>query len=134
MDCALVDLAAYHFATLEDAERDQLDEHLVACTTCLRGYLALKRRIERGSGAEVPSDQARLRLRRAVEARFRPARAARASWFRRPIPLYQGLAVAAIAVLIASLVPTLARQAPPRVAAGPYVDTSRPSAESLTIY
>jgi hypothetical protein len=134
MDCAVVDLVGYHFATLPDAEREQADEHLVGCTACLRAYLALKHRCEERAQGDRPSEEARLRLRRAVEVRFRPTRRSRVgAWLGRPIPLYQGLAAAAIAVLLASLVPLLAKE-PPRVAAGPYVDTSRRTAESVTIY
>jgi hypothetical protein len=134
MDCAVVDLVAYHFATLEDADREAVDEHLVACTACLRAYLRLKHQCERGVAIDRPTEQARLRLRRAVQARFRPTVGSKVhAWFARPIPLYQGLAAAAIALLLASLAPRVSNPAP-RVAAGPYVDTSRPSPESLTIY
>jgi hypothetical protein len=69
-----------------------------------------------------------------VESRLTPTRRSRErAWFARPIPLYQGLAAAAIALILASLAPLLTEETP-RVAAGPYVDTSRPTAESLTIY
>lgn len=134
MDCAVVDLVAYHFATLEDAERDRVDEHLVGCTACLRAYLAVKRRAELGASTERPSEEARLRLRREVLERFRPTRATRArAWLARPIPLYQGVAAAVLAIVVAAVLPALARQAPPP-SGGPYVDSARPAAESLSVY
>ena len=146
MDCSLIqaNLIGYHFATASDDERGQVEAHLVACTTCLRTYLALKAHIDgagheanRGTIVELPSEAARLRLRAAVQARFRPTLARRLGRsFSRPIPLYQGLAVAAAVALAAMLGPTIAHAVhpAPEAHAAERVDSARPSAESLTIY
>ncbi len=140
MDCALIQghLIGYHFATVSDDERAQVEGHLVTCTACLRTYLALKAHVDRGAvDDEVPGEAARLRLRAAVEARFRPTHTRRLGrWFTRPIPLYQSLAVAAAVVLATALGPTLAHAIHPGPAAhaAERVDSARPSAESLTIY
>jgi anti-sigma factor RsiW len=134
MDCVVVDLAAYHFGTLEEADRDRVEEHLLTCTGCLRAYLALKRRTAPGAGGAVPSAAAHGKLRDAVAARFRPTGWTRArGWMARPIPLYQGLAAAVLALVVASLLSTLVDKSPV-LAGGRYVDTARPLAESLTIY
>jgi anti-sigma factor RsiW len=140
MDCTLIQghLIGYHFATVSDDERAEVEGHLVTCTACLRTYLALKAHIDRGStDDEAPSEAARLRLRAAVEARFRPTPARRVGrWFSRPVPLYQSLAVAAAVLLAAALAPSLARAVHPEptARAAERVDSARASAESLTIY
>jgi anti-sigma factor RsiW len=140
MDCTLIQghLIGYHFATVSDDERAEVERHLVTCTACLRTYLALKAHIDRGSSDdEAPSEAARLRLRAAVEVRFRPTPARRVGrWFSRPIPLYQSLAVAAAVVLATALGPTVAHAIRPGPAAhaAERVDSARPAAESLTIY
>jgi anti-sigma factor RsiW len=134
MDCVVVDLAAYHFGTLEEADRDGVEEHLLGCTSCLRAYLALKRRTAAGAEGAAPSAAAREKLRSAVAARFRPTPWTRArAWMARPIPLYQGLAAAVLALVVASLLPALAEKAPEPLS-GRYVDSARPLAESITIY
>ena len=139
MDCALIQgkLIEYQFAALEDADCENVEAHLLACKDCLRTYLALKAHVDRGSGAgEVPSEAARLRLRAAVEARFRSTATRRLRrWLSRPVPLYQGLAVAALVAAAVALVPTLARSFRSTGARpAEQVDTTRPAAESLTIY
>jgi hypothetical protein len=140
MDCRLIQghLIGYHFATVSDDERREVEAHLVECTGCLRTYLALKAHVDRGAREdEVPSEAARLRLRAAVEVRFRPTTARRVRrWLARPIPLYQGLAVAAAFVLAAALVPSIARALRPAPAAraAEQVDSARSVAQSLTIY
>jgi len=140
MDCSLIHdrLIAYHFATLADEERLELEAHLVSCTGCLRRYLALKAHVDHGGRAEdVPSEAARLRLRAAVQARFRPTPARRLRrWLTRPVPLYQGVALAAFLVAAAVLAPSVARALHPRPAVrfAERVDTARRTAESLTIY
>jgi anti-sigma factor RsiW len=140
MDCTLIQghLIGYHFATVTDDERADVEAHLVACTECLRTYLALKAHVDRGTlDDEVPSEAARLRLRAAVEARFRPTPARRLGRvFTRPVPLYQGLAVAAVVLLAAALGPSIAHAVHPGPAAhaAERVDSARASAESLTIY
>jgi anti-sigma factor RsiW len=140
MDCSLIQerLIGYHFAAVSDGERGAVEEHLVECKECLRTYLALKAHVDRGtSDDDAPSEAARKRLRAAVEARFRPTPARRVRrLLTRPIPLYQGLAVAAALLVAAALGPTVARVVRPGPAAhvAERVDTARPSAESLTIY
>ena len=137
MDCGLVDLVGYHFATLDDDARARVDEHLVRCTACLRTFIAIKHRVEDERG-DKPSDAARARLRRAVEERFRPTPAARVKrWLRRPIPLYHGLAAAVLALLAAAVAPSVAARGANRgepVTQGTYVDTARPVPESQSIY
>jgi hypothetical protein len=140
MDCTLIQghLIGYHFATLADEERGHVESHLVTCTECLRTYLALKAHVDRaGRDDEAPSEAARLRLRAAVEARFRLTPASRVrGWLARPIPLYQGLAFAAALALVAALGPALARFVHPAPTAhlAEQVDSARPQAQSLTIY
>ncbi len=143
MDCTVIsaELIPYYFATSTDAQREATDAHLLTCTDCLRRYLGVKHHIERAAnvgakGAEKPSERARLRLRAEVTATFRPtARARVRTWFSRPIPLYQGLAAALVAVVLAALGPSLAHGTPPDVASsGQYVDTSRRTPENLTVY
>ncbi len=140
MDCTLIQghLIGYHFATLADDERAAVEAHLVACSDCLRTYLALKGHVDRAArDDEVPSEAARLRLRAAVEARFRPTSARRLRrWLARPVPLYQSLAFAAALAAAAALGPVLARALRPAPTAhvAEHVDSARPVAESLTIY
>jgi anti-sigma factor RsiW len=140
MDCTLIQghLIGYHFATVSDDERAEVEGHLLTCTACLRTYLALKAHVDRGAvDDDVPSEAARLRLRAAVQARFRPTPARRVGrWFTRPVPLYQSLAVAAAVVLATALGPTVAHaiHPDPVAHAAERVDSARPSAESLTIY
>jgi hypothetical protein len=137
MDCSgVIDhLVPYHFATCTDEERDLVDAHLLGCAKCLRAYLALKRAVERGAGAkEAPSAATRARLFASVAAEFGPSARGRAlRWLRRPIPLYQGIAVAAVAIAAAVLLPELA-PGPRPLHADAFVDTARTTAESLTIY
>jgi anti-sigma factor RsiW len=142
MDCRLIqgELIAYHFATAREEERERVDEHLLVCTACLRAYLRLKRHVERGS-TEVgrPSDALRDRLRRDVLAAFRPTGRERVRrWLQRPIPLYQGIAAAAVALFVAGAGPILAEavadREPRTTATMERIDTSRPSPQSLTFY
>ncbi len=143
MDCRMIqgDLVAYHFATTTDEAREAIDGHLVACTACLKAYLRVKHHIERGASAgDKPSAALRSRLRADVEAAFRPSsreRVRRA--LRRPIPLYQGLVAAAIALLLAGAAPRLvaqlsARTDRPATASVERIDSSRATADSLTFY
>jgi|HubBroStandDraft_2_1064218.scaffolds.fasta_scaffold476117_2 anti-sigma factor RsiW len=139
MDCTLIheDLIGYHFATLSDAERQRVEAHLVACSACLRSYLTLKAHLDRGGDGEAPSEAARLRLRAAVESRFRPTSTRRIGrWLTRPVPFYQGLAVAAFLAIVAALGPSIARAVHPSVTphVAERVDTARPSPQSLTLY
>jgi anti-sigma factor RsiW len=143
MDCTLIQgtLIGYHFATLSDPERGEVEGHLVACTECLRDYLALKAHVDHAGpdapAGAVPGEAARLRLRAAVRARFRPTPARRLGrWFATPVPLYQGVMVAAAIVLAFALEPAIARAVhpDPRAHALERVDSARSAAESLTIY
>jgi hypothetical protein len=140
MDCSLIQarLIGYHFATLDDAEQRAVEDHIVACDACLRTYLALKGHVDRGAhGAQGPSEEARLRLRAAVEARFRatPARRLR-RWLTRPVPLYQGLAVASVVLAAAAIAPSVAHAFHRASAArsAERVDTTREAARSTSIY
>ncbi|HEY8074050.1 MAG TPA: hypothetical protein VIF62_08075 [Labilithrix sp.] len=131
MDCAGVAslLLAYHLATTSDEERDAIDAHLLACNGCLRTYLALKRAAERGT-MDRPSNETHARLRAEVARTFAKPRVV---FLRRRIPLYQGLAFAAIAAAITLVAVRGYRHA--NVSEGvPQIDTSRPRAESLQIY
>ena len=134
MDCTGVAslVVAYHLGAVDDDERSAVEEHLVACTACLKTYLALKRATENGNG-ERPSAKARARLREAVEREVRPRPVAILA---RRIPLYQGLVAAAIAAAITLAMPTVLRRlAPHDVGDGaPEVDTARARAASLQIY
>ena len=142
MDCRLIqgELIAYHFATAREEDRERIDEHLLVCTACLRAYLRLKRHIEHGAsqGAQ-PSQAVRARLRHDVEAAFRPSARERVRrWLQRPIPLYQGIAAAAVALFVAGAAPlvadAVADREPRSTARIERIDTSRPSPQSLTFY
>lgn len=130
MDCTAVasHLVAYHFGATTDEERDAIDAHLVACTACLRTYLALKHASERAP-LERPSARVKEALRAEAMRRFAP----RAPLFARRIPLYQGVALAAIAAAVTLLVPRVIHRTEIREGT-PQVDTSRARAESLQIY
>jgi hypothetical protein len=135
MDCARIDLVAYHLGAAEGEEREAAERHLVACKDCLEAYLALKRDADR-RGLERPSPELLARLRRDVARAFAPSRArAITSWMARPIPLYQGIAAVAVLALASAIAGGALR---PRAALhdGPAerVDSSRPTAESLSIY
>lgn len=141
MDCAGVagHLVAYHVGTVSSDERNVVEEHLVGCTACLKTYLALKRAADRME-SERPRPEVRARLRAEVARAF-PARAdanrrPRVAVLARRIPLYQGVALAALAAAIALVAPTvLHRFAHADASLGaPAIDTSRTRAESLQIY
>jgi hypothetical protein len=140
MDCARIDLIAYHFGSSDEEAQAAAEKHLLSCTGCLEAYLALKRASERRErGDEGPSPELRSRLRRDVQRAFpAPSPWRPLAWLARPIPLYQGLAAATLALLVAAFAPSLAHRAygPARSPElrGEQVDTSRRSAESLTIY
>jgi predicted anti-sigma-YlaC factor YlaD len=146
MDCSVIqaDLIAYHFGTTPDPMRERIDEHLLSCTDCLRAYLRVKGHLAKGaSQTERMSPAAREKLRRAVAAEFTPsARTKVTRWLHQPIPLYQGVAAAAVVLALALIAPLLAATSPPSragdreraTASGERVDTSRPSPESLSFY
>lgn len=140
MDCSLIEghLLGYHLAALEDAERAEVEEHLVGCPGCVRAYLTLKADVERAAAnTEEPREEVRLRLRAAVAARFRPTPLRRArAWLTRPVPLYQGVAIAGVVLALGALAPTVVHSL--RTARGAHtaerVDTTRTSARSTTLY
>ena len=140
MDCTAVaeNLVAFHVGAIEDARLGEaIEEHLVGCRTCLETYMAIKRAADRAN-QERPRPEVRDRLRMDVLAAFpkkSDAKPARVSFLRRRIPLYQGVALAAVAAAITLITPSVVKRiqrynAPP----APMVDTSRTHAESLTIY
>ena len=138
MDCAGVagHLVAYHLGTVSDDERDDLEAHLVECGGCLRTYLALKRAADR-AGLERPRPEVRARLRAEVARAFPPPnRRPKLAILGRRIPLYQGVALAALAAAIALVAPTVIRRVPQTDGStgAPAVDTSRTRAESTRIY
>ncbi len=142
MDCSLIadDLLAYHLAALDDQAHTRVEDHLVTCASCLKAYLTLKRHLDRGGNAAlVPSHAARARLRAAVIAELRlpapPASSVRRLLVRR-IPLYQGLAAATLAVVLATMAPRLAARIRTTYDSsnGATVDTSRVRPASLTVY
>lgn len=142
MDCSLIqiDLVAYHLGAIDEAARERVEAHLVECAACVRAYITLKRHAEQG--AARPSYAAKMRLRDAVSAEFETSPRARIRrWLRRPIPLYQGIAAAAVIAIAALAAPQIARltgQAakppPAAIAGGERVDTARPSPDSLSFY
>jgi anti-sigma factor RsiW len=133
-------LLSYYLGASSDEERGLIDEHLCACSACLRAFLALKRHAERGSanGHEVrPRPEARARLYADVRSAFRPTVTARIrKALRRPVPLYQSLVAAALVVALAALLPAARGLARPGATSTPgaRVDTARTSPESLTLY
>jgi anti-sigma factor RsiW len=132
-------LLTYYLGASDAPERDRVDAHLASCGGCLRAFFELKHHVEQSAQAGVsprPSAATRERLRANVAAAFRPTVLARVRrTLGRPIPLYQGLAAAVLAVALAVSLPSLRARsrhvAPP---SGERVDTARLSPESLTIY
>lgn len=137
MDCARVaeHLVAYHLANVTEDEREAVEAHLVDCSSCLKTYLALKRAADRAEHAR-PRPEVKARLRAEVARTFPSKRAPRvtgALLFRR-IPLYQGVALAALAAAIALVAPAVLHRAQWTSHPGTPVDTSRTQAHSLHIY
>ncbi len=144
MDCTLIQshLVAYDFGTLEDADRDSVETHLLACPHCLQTYLQLKRHLARGRGTERPGEAVRRRLRAEVAATFgTQATPLFLRWLWRPIPLYQGLVAAAMLAVFAGFsAPRLAERgraaAPETPPAAPqqHIDASRTAPDTQTIF
>jgi anti-sigma factor RsiW len=143
MDCTAVaeNLVAYHVGGIEDADREAIEAHLVGCRTCLETYMAIKRAADRAA-VERPRPEVRDRLRMEVLAAF-PTKAERerkaatpapVSFFRRRIPLYQGVALAAVAAALTLVGPSIVKRIRRSNTPPAMVDTSRTHAESLTIY
>ena len=138
MDCPLSDplsaaeLTCYHLGAVDDATRDAVEAHLVECPACLRAYLATKRAVDR---PVKPRDEVRRRLRAEVLATFRPSVMARVRGaLARPIPLYQGLAVAACLAIVVGVAPTVTRRDPAPPAHADRIDSARPGERSLSLY
>jgi anti-sigma factor RsiW len=139
MDCRMIsgELFAYALGTSSEEDRDGIDAHLLTCTSCLRAYLRLKNHVERGASSSArPSELTRRRVRADIAAIVRPRGTARVKqWLRRPIPLYQGLAVAAVAAGIALGLPqamTALEKRPAETTAR--IDTSKPMPQALAVY
>lgn len=103
MNCHTVspELVAYHFGTLSPETRQAVEDHLLACGSCLREFIALKRDLETSEEGPLPSSQARERLRLAVARELRP-RAVTRTWTRweRPLALAGALAALVAALLV----------------------------------
>jgi anti-sigma factor RsiW len=142
MDCRMIqgELFAYVLGAADDAARERTDAHLLSCTECLGCYLRLKHHVERGASLEArPGEHVRRRIREDVEGAVRPRGAAKVQrWLQRPIPLYQVLAVGAVAAGVALAGPWLGDAMTRRPLATEarlqQVDTSREVAQSVTIY
>lgn len=137
MDCTGValHLVAYHLGTVTDEERDTVEAHLLGCAGCLKTYLALKRAADRAE-SDRPRPEVKAKLRAAVAKEF-GRRPAKAPLFARRIPLYQGIALAAIAAAVALFAPSVVRRATSRTdraGAAAAIDSARTQAESLHIY
>jgi anti-sigma factor RsiW len=143
MDCTGVAalLVAYHLGTVSEEEADTVEAHIVDCSACLKTYLALKRAADRAQ-LEQPRPEVKARLRAEVAREFSvPVRAKVRSFaapvFARRIPLYQSVALAAVAASIALVAPSVLRhfeRESAETASVPLVDTARTRAESLHIY
>jgi hypothetical protein len=141
MDCTVVagTLVAYQLGTATDEETDAVEAHLVACASCLKTYLALKRAADRAQ-LDKPRPEVKERLRAEVAQMFpAPARAVPSrplSVLARRIPLYQGVALAALAASVALVAPGVVRRVArsEATAGAPVIDTARTRAESLQIY
>jgi hypothetical protein len=143
MDCTGVAglLVAYHLGTASDEEADTVDAHLVGCSACLKTYLALKRAADRAQ-LEQPRPDVKARLRAEVAREFSrpvsaPAKVRPLAVFARRIPLYQGVALAALAASIALVAPGVLRhfeRESAETTSVPLIDTARTRAESLHIY
>ncbi len=108
-----------------------VQEHLLSCAACRQVAPALSPPpLADGGEDERPSEAARLRLRRAVAARYAP----RPFW-RRPIPLYQGaVAVMAVVLLFVALRERPSLPAWPAPVAAAEVDSARPVMTNEILY
>ncbi len=107
-DEATRDLIGYHFGLLEPGARARLEDHLLACPSCVGTFVLTKRAVETGEADPRPSPAARDRLRRAVAAEVAPQAAPRSRW-ERPIAF-----VVAACVLVGSTAAAHAITGPPR--------------------
>jgi anti-sigma factor RsiW len=103
MTCERVqqELVGYHFGLSPEESRAIVEAHLATCHDCVSAFIEVKRAIEIGEDAPLPSSAAQARRRRAVEAELglgaEGAAASRWRW-ERPI----AFAVAASFVLLAA--------------------------------
>ncbi len=85
-------LFAYQLGACERAVRDDIDAHLLGCTSCLRAYLGHKRVSEDGAAFdERPSGSMRSRLHSVVRAKRAHRKAPVAVWV---------MAIAAVALAL----------------------------------
>ncbi len=136
MDCSLIqsELALYHLGTVGDEERARIDTHLLECNECLRAYFAVKRHID--AERIKPSAELRARLSLSVREAFRSTTRSRVQrWLQRPIPVYQGIAAAAMALIFALAAPLLAKGSvrTQLKAGGVQIDTARAHPEKLDL-
>lgn len=107
------ELVAYHFGVVTAQTRPAVEEHLLACPSCLRSYLALKREIETAESQERPSPAARRRLRQAVARELRGEEPVPWSFWERLLALGFASAAVAVALVAAQLIST-GEGGPPR--------------------
>ena len=107
MSCTQVEpeLVAFHFGSVTEELRLEMEAHLIACPDCLAAYLAIKREVETAGADQVPSAAVRERLRSAVACELglvEPV-SRKWSWWERPLAF--GFATAALiaAVLVLRL-------------------------------
>jgi anti-sigma factor RsiW len=111
MDCTLTqqELVRFHFGGLEASERDELEAHLAACSSCLGSFFALKRTIEE---TERPSASARSRLRAAVAAEVATRAEADRVWWQPPVAFAMAVVATLLAVVAVESLATLAVEHP----------------------
>lgn len=126
MSCAELqnELIGYHFGTLDDATRREVEAHLVACPACVQAFVELKRDIESGEVAPAPSEASRLRLRRAVAQELGLAPRRRWSWWERPLAFTFAGAALVIALALLSLIATGSGQTPRSLQGEPAAPTA----------
>jgi anti-sigma-K factor RskA len=135
VECTLIqpELVLYHFGTIAPGSRVEVERHLLGCRTCLAGYLALKRHLESEPEAGPrPSENARVKLRAAVEREFARPRPLSVAWRR---TASWGLAAAAAAVIaaVAFQGATPVRSHAPVDPNGIPVDSANPGDAGLTV-
>jgi len=100
MSCQQIEpeLVGYHFGVVDDAARQQIENHLLECSGCLRSFLALKRDLETAESGPRPSAALRARLRQdvAVELGLAPQPW---RWWERPLAFGFAGAVVIVAIL-----------------------------------
>jgi hypothetical protein len=79
------ELVGYHFGVTDDGLRGEIEEHLLRCPDCLRGFLFLKRDIEMAESGPRPSPAVRDRLRASAARELGLREPRRWSWWERPL-------------------------------------------------